>query len=136
MLPALQKDPAWFSFVYVDDVVDGLVAVAERGRAGGVYVIGGEAESINGFAAGVTRAAGVFTSPLRLPASMLIPVARALDVVAKATGASFPLSVESVRLTSGYRWLSDESATRRELGYTPRPLRDGIPLMLAGMRGG
>src|SRR5687767_8373008 len=58
-VPGLLTDPAWFSYVHVDDVVDGLMLAGERGRIGATYVLSGEAESVTGFAKRVTQIARI-----------------------------------------------------------------------------
>lgn len=129
-VPALVREPAWFSYVYVDDVAAGLALVTDHGRIGGCYLFGGEVESINGFAQRVARAAGVRPPRLRLPAAAIAASARLLDAFARATGSRFTISHESVRISSRERWVHDDAATREELHWWPRGLDRGILDML------
>lgn len=130
-MPALLSDPSWFSYVHVDDVVEGLVQAGTSGRTGAVYVLSGEELDVNAFAARVARLAGRRPPPLRFP----VPLARAtggvLDAVARRTGLRFPISRETVDAASGARWLHPHDRATRELGWYPRPLSEGLGEMVA-----
>ena len=126
-LPALLKDPAWFSYVHVDDVVDGLMRVADAGRTGATYVLSGEAASMNDFAERVAELAGRRPPPLRLPASLVYGSAFLLDAISRVTRTRFAINRESVRISDRLRWLHSHTLATTELGYRPRSLEEGLP---------
>lgn len=130
LLPALSNRPGTFSFVYVDDVAEGLLAVLRRGETGGAYVLGGETATLNDFVECLARVAGVRPPPLRLPVPMLVATGALLDVVSAVTRMTLMISKESVRITTGGRFLVDEEPTRSALHYVPRPLEEGLTDML------
>ena len=130
-VPGLLATPASFSFVHVDDVVDGLIRIAERGRIGATYVLDGEPRDINAFAADVARVAGRRPPLLRFPVPLAGLTGRALDLVTRVTGIRFPISRESVAVAARHRWLHDASASRADLEWAPRPLADGLPEAVA-----
>jgi nucleoside-diphosphate-sugar epimerase len=135
-LPGLPLSPTVFSYAYVDDVVDGLVAAGERGAAAGVYVLSGEAASTTEFARLVAREAGIRLSPLRFPGVLARLTGRLLDGVNAVTGWRFPISYESARAgASGERWVYSYRRAAEELGYRPRPLAEGLPPTVRAARG-
>lgn len=126
-VPALLMNPAWFSFVHVDDVAAGLEAIGERGRSGQSYVLSGENLSMNGFAALVAEQAGVRLPRLRFPPILAAATGGALDLITRLTGWRFPITREGVATTARSEWLHTHSATTAELGWHPRSLRAGLP---------
>ena len=127
-VPGLSTRPAVFSYVHVDDVVDGLVAAAERGTPGSAYVLAGEAESVNGFATRVADLAGTWVSPLRFPPSLVRATGSLMDAVSRLTGWAMPISRElAMTGGSGDRWVHSHARAAADLGYTPRTLAEGLP---------
>lgn len=126
-LPGLATRPAWFSYVHVEDVAEGLVLAAEKGTPGATYVLSGEDCTVNEFAARVCVLAGKRPPRLRFPVPLVRLTGILLDGLARVTGLRFPISRESVDMASEVRWLHSHEATSRELGWTPRPLAEGLP---------
>ena len=133
-LPGLQLRPAWFSYVHVDDVVEGLVLAGRRGSATGVYVLSGEDRSLNDFAAEVCQLAGKRPPVLRFPTPLAHWTGVALDVLSRATGARFSISRENADASARLRWLHTHERATREWGWTPRPLASGLPEAVADIR--
>ncbi len=130
-VPGLLSDPAWFSYVHVEDVAAGLAAMAEAGVSGGTYVLGGEFASVNAYAELAATLAGKRAPRLRFPPALARLTALALDGVSKATGLRTSLNVENVDTTAGLRWLHSWEKARRDLGYAPRGLHEGLPETVA-----
>jgi nucleoside-diphosphate-sugar epimerase len=126
-LPGLVSNSAWFSFVHVDDIADGLVQAGEKGQPGATYVLAGEAESFNNFARRVAALSDTRLPVLRFPPALASLTGRILDGVTRATGHRFAITRESVAATSRARWLHSDSQSRRELGWSPRSLDAGLP---------
>jgi dihydroflavonol-4-reductase len=133
-VPGLLMNPAWFSYVHVDDVVDGLVLAGDRGHPGSVYVLSGENATVNDFAKRACSVAGVRAPVLRFPTLLAQMTGSILDVVARATGTRLPLTRETVVASSGYRWLHSHEPATREWGWRPRPLSAGLPETIAWVR--
>lgn len=133
-VPALLTRPARLSYVYVDDVVEGLLAAGARGQLGEVYVFSGEAASINEFAARATALAGTRPPALRFPPVLAGLTGALLDVVARPTGLRFPISRETVAVGSHDNWLHSHERATRDLGYTPRSLDQGLPATVAAFQ--
>jgi len=130
-VPGLLTKPSWFSYVHVDDVVDGLLAAGDRGRTGEVYVLGGEDVSVNTFAEKVAAIAGIRAPILRFPPAMARMTGVLMDGVSKVTGWRLPISRETVDATARERWLHSYAKATREFGYAPRSLQEGLPETVA-----
>ncbi|MGH7449398.1 MAG: NAD-dependent epimerase/dehydratase family protein [Longimicrobiales bacterium] len=127
-VPGLSTKPAWFSYAHVDDVVSGMVAALERGRAGATYVLSGEHVSVNDFTKRIARLGGTWAPPLRVPPFMIRLTGSLMDVAARLTGMRLPVSRELAdTAATGARWLHSHARATAELGYTPRALDEGLP---------
>jgi nucleoside-diphosphate-sugar epimerase len=103
------------NLVHVHDLADAILLALDRGRTGECYILGGEIARLREAYAAVAEATGRELPPLVVPtpllrlAGRLVPSLR--EVVASADGVTF--------------WATDAKA-RRELGTSPRGLRDGM----------
>ena len=130
-VPGLLTNPAWFSFVHVDDVVRGIVAALDGGADGATYVLSGEASTINAFADKAAAIAGVRAPVLRFPPPVARVTGQLLDAITRAAGFRFPITRENVDTVSGKRWLHSHAKATADLGWTPRPLSEGLPETVA-----
>jgi NAD+-dependent farnesol dehydrogenase len=127
-LPGLSTRASWFSYVYVDDVVSGMIAAAEQGQVGAVYVLSGEAASIPEFTRKIAEAGGTWVSPLRFPPFVVRWTGVLMDLVSRLTGVRLPISRELADMAAtGERWLHSHERATAELGYAPRSLAEGLP---------
>ncbi len=113
------------NIVHVDDVAEGHLAAAEKGRIGERYILGGENLALAEILAGVAQAVGRRPPWLRLPHSVLFPVAIGAELAARVTGRDPFVTLDGVRMSRKKMYFSSEKASR-ELGYTPRPAREAI----------
>jgi nucleoside-diphosphate-sugar epimerase len=126
-VPGLLTKPAWFSFVHVDDVADGIIAVLDRGTDGSTYVLSGEDATINDFAARFARLAGIRLPILRFPPFLARATGMLLDGVTRVSGIRFPITRENVDTVAGHRWLHSHAKATDELDWRPRSIEDGLP---------
>ena len=113
------------NIVHVDDVAEGHLAAAEKGRIGERYILGGENMALAEILAEVAQAAGRRPPRLRVPHSMLFPVAFGAELAARVTGRDPFVTVDGVRMSRKKMYFTSERASR-ELGYAPRPAREAI----------
>jgi dihydroflavonol-4-reductase len=113
------------NIVHVDDVAEGHLAAAENGRIGERYILGGENLALAEILAGVAQAVGRRPPWLRVPHSVLFPVAIGAELAARITGRDPFVTLDGVRMSRKKMYFSSEKASR-ELGYTPRPAREAI----------
>jgi dihydroflavonol-4-reductase len=113
------------NIVHVDDVAEGHLAAAEKGRIGERYILGGENMSLAEILTEVSLAAGRRAPSLRVPHGMLYPVAVGAELAARLTGREPLITLNGVRMSRKKMYFSSEKASR-ELGYRPRPAREAI----------
>ena len=75
------------NIVHVDDVAEGHLAAAEKGRIGERYILGGENMALAEILAEVARAVGRRPPRLRIPHGALLPVAFGAELAARITRA-------------------------------------------------
>jgi nucleoside-diphosphate-sugar epimerase len=125
-IPAVVGADRKASWVYLDDLVDGMLKVMEKAPPGRGYLMAGDATTVRDLVDRVCRLGG--TRPPRL--SLPIPVARALLTAAtpfyKLRGRRPPIPPDQLRSLSRH-WTFDDSRARTELGWTPRTLDAGLP---------
>ncbi len=113
------------NYVHVDDAAAGIRLAAERGRPGARYMLGGpENVSFSEFLKTVGDLIGKHRRTIALPSAAALAVARAAPLWGRVGG--------NVSITPGWVRVfledrrADIAASRRELGYDPRPLRQGL----------
>jgi len=106
------------SFVDVRDVAAGLVALAERGRAGERYILTSREGNLpwNAFFRRVGEATGVRRVMLPLPPPVLRTAVRVVP---------WPVKPGEARTATEW-WIFDPGKAERELGFTTRPLAETI----------
>jgi len=119
------------SLVHVEDIVQGYILATEKGVSGESYVICGEskilvevfqlAESITGIPAPrfVAPPAG-----LKMSAVLVKPFESLLTLPPTYTS-------EGMRVLAGATYYGNNSKARKELGYFPRSIEEGLPGTLA-----
>jgi dihydroflavonol-4-reductase len=125
--------PGKNNFVDVRDVARGMLLVAERGRAGERYILGGENATYGEIVERIARAAGVRVPTWRVPRALSMPIGWAGDAL-EALGGS-PL-ITSVTLSFAYcpDFVFSSDKAKRELGYSAGPLDSAIRDALAWFR--
>jgi dihydroflavonol-4-reductase len=113
------------NIVHVDDVAAGHLAAAQNGRIGERYILGGENMSLAEILDAVSRAVGRHPPRLKVPHTMLFPIAFAAEFAARITGREPFVTLDGVRMSRKKMYFSSSKAAR-ELGYKPRPAREAI----------
>lgn len=127
-IPGLSTRPTWFSYVHVDDVVDGMIAAGERGTPGSTYILSGEHVTVAEFTRRIAELGGTWGPPLRFPPVLVRLTGVAMDAVSRLTGRRLPVSRELAEVAgTGERWTHSHERATRELDYHPRPLAEGLP---------
>jgi len=113
------------NLVHVDDVAAGHLAALARGTIGERYILGGENVYLRDMLAEIARILGRTPPRVRLPITLLYPLALVAEGVGFITGREPFLTLDGLRMARHHMFFNDRKA-RRELGYSARPYRDGI----------
>lgn len=117
--------PGGTNFVSVDDVVDGHIAAAERGRVGERYILGGENLLFREAFTIANELTGQRGPSFVLP-RWTIPVAAAGISVARAVvGPRLPIGAHQMRLSSA-EIFADATKSHEELGVPFTPFRTAL----------
>ena len=117
------------NYVYVEDVVDGLLKAAERGTKGAAYVLGGENLTLEEFTGLIGKATGRTHALLALPRTVANLVGAACELGGRL-GVEPLITRPWVAVLTADRPMNSEAAVR-DLAYRPRSARDGIAATLA-----
>ncbi len=122
MLPA----GTTYCWTYIDDVARGHILAMERGTPGESYILAGPPHTFVEALAIAERITGV-PAPRRHASPALF---KSMAAVMGVVGAVVPLpptyTREGLRVIAGVTYLGSNAKARRELGYEPRPLADGL----------
>ena len=115
-----------FCWGYVDDTARGHLLAMEGGKLGETYIIAGPPHTLIEALALAERITGI-PAPRLHPSSALMKLMAALTA---PFGAVLPLppvfTAESMRTTAGVTYLGSNAKAKRELGFTVRPLEEGL----------
>ncbi|MGO8670264.1 MAG: NAD-dependent epimerase/dehydratase family protein [Capsulimonadaceae bacterium] len=115
-----------FCWGHVDDTVDGHLLAMECGRPGETYIIAGPVHTLVGAFDLAERITGI-PAPRSHPSPTTL---RSLSTFMRAVEAFAPVpeqySAESLRVLAGSTYLGSSAKAERELGFTARPLDEGL----------
>jgi dihydroflavonol-4-reductase len=97
----------------------------EKGKPGEAYIIAGPPHT---FVEGIKIASEITgtSMPMTLPPGMLKMMSGLMGVVEKVIPVEGVYSSEGQRVLAGATYWGDNSKAKREWGYNPRPLREGL----------
>jgi dihydroflavonol-4-reductase len=112
--------PGGVCVIDVADVCAGLIAAAERGRAGERYILGGENLWHRDLMAITARVVGRKPPRIALPRTSMHALAALVDFGRDRLRLALPANGDQLRFSAETLWF-DSSKARRELGLTTRP---------------
>jgi dihydroflavonol-4-reductase len=119
-LPFRALDDVGFGVVHVDDLAAGIAAALDRGEAGRSYVLSGPTTTLAEAVAAAARIGGHELPRLRIPTTVLRLLAPAGRLVGE------PNLREVISASSGVTYWATAARAEAELGWTARPLEDGL----------
>ena len=128
--PAVVGGDRATSWIHIDDVVEAMVRIVERAAPSRDYVLAGESIRVRDLARQVCRLAGVKPPRLEIPLGLARAAVAVAAPLARLTGRRLPTSPGQLASLARH-WSFDDSRARRELGWTPRPLSEGLPPTVA-----
>jgi dihydroflavonol-4-reductase len=108
------------NIVHVDDVAQGHLLAAERGRIGERYILGGENLALAEILRAAAARAGRDPPRLRIPYGLAAAAAAAAELTARLTGREPMATRDGVRMAKKKMYFTSAKATQ-ELGYRSRP---------------
>ncbi len=123
-LPAKAFADGGMMLCHVEDIAAGTVLAFDKGEIGEAYVLSADKATFGQLIDTVARLAGRKPPRMTMPTAVLKGMAPLGPVLGPALG--FPKNMrELVKTSDATYWASDAKA-RRELGFAPRPLEQGL----------
>jgi nucleoside-diphosphate-sugar epimerase len=116
-----------FSHVYVDDVAEGHILAAEKGRIGESYILAGTAMPMGEYIKLWSKVTGRPAPVLELPSALVRVWWPLLALLERVLPIPAVLSGEAARVL-GTTWIASSEKAQRELGYKFRPVEEGLKL--------
>lgn len=129
-MPFLVFPDTGFNMVHVEDVAAGILLALDRGQPGESYVLGAEITTMRGLFETLARVAGRRPPRITLPTRLLKLSTPAGPLIGKVMGQP-PNLRELISTADGVTFWARHDKAVRELGYSPRPLEQGLREMLA-----
>lgn len=121
------------SLVNVDDCADALLRIADHGVDGGEYIVAAEAVTLREWIDLIATSAGHRTPAVWMPTRWVRACSRPGGAVASWFGASKGMVPETIAVaTHDSAYTGDK--LRRELGWSPRPLTQGMLEMVGAIQ--
>ncbi len=124
-LPVLPGPETLLGYTHVDDVAEGLILAADKGRIGESYIIAGPALTMAEWIGLASAMSGKQAPLFSVPAARLHPLASVIGALEKVVPLPMLISRDSVVIL-GVSYIARADKARAELGWTPRPLREGL----------
>lgn len=124
-LPAIPRGTA-FAWAHVDDVARGHILAMERGVPGRSYFLAGPVHTLVDAMDLAAEIAGLPPPRLKLPPRVVRGAARLLKPIDWLLPLPSALTPESLRVIGGVTYIGSNDRARRELGWQPRSLREGL----------
>ncbi len=110
----------------VEDVAQGHLLAAERGRVGEKYILGGENLTLEAMLQRLAALSGLPAPRIRIPYAIAFGFALGAEAVARTITRRAPrASLTEVRMARK-KMFFDWARARTELGYTAQPIDDGL----------
>lgn len=120
-----------FCWAHVEDAARAHLLAMDRGRAGESYIVAGPAHSMIEALQIAERLTGIKAPSLHPPPAVMKAASALMGVVGALVSLPPELTAEGLRVLAGVTYFGSNAKARRELGYDPRSLEDGLRETLA-----
>lgn len=124
-LPLIPAGTA-FSWANVDDIARGHILAMEKGTAGESYIIAGPTHTLVEALHVAENITGVPAPRNIASPAMMKAMAGMMGVVERVVPVPEAYSAEYLRVSAGVTYIGSNAKAKRELGYDPRPLKEGL----------
>ncbi|MGB7622897.1 MAG: NAD-dependent epimerase/dehydratase family protein [Terriglobia bacterium] len=131
-LPMIPRTSA-FCWSHVDDVARAHLLAMDKGRPGESYIIAGPKHPLVETFEMASSITGIKPPPIRVPSALM----KGMSYLVRPFESFIPMpeayTSEGLRVAAGVTYLGNNEKARRELGYDPRTLKEGLPETLMSM---
>jgi len=113
------------NLVPVEDVAEGHVLAAERGRAGERYILGGRNMTLKQIFEALAAVSGRAAPTWQMPFAVAMAAGYASELIARVSHREPPVPLEGVRMAR-HRMFVDASKAQRELGFVPGSIEEAL----------
>ncbi len=124
-LPLLPTKTA-FSWAHVDDIARGHILAMEQGKAGESYIIAGPTHTLIEGMRMAEQITGIRAPRLHAAPAIMKAMAATMGMVEKVVPVPETYSAEYLRVSAGVTYIGSNAKARRDWGYDPRPLEEGM----------
>jgi len=125
LLPVFPAPDTMFTFAHVEDIARGHLLAAEKGQPGQSYILAGPALSLRQFIALCARASGKPLPWVYVPGRWIKPLMPLSRLLSRLPSWPEILSPDAIRVLD-VTYIASAEKARRELGWQPRPLEEGL----------
>jgi nucleoside-diphosphate-sugar epimerase len=120
-----------YSWAHVDDIAHAHILAMEKGRSGQEYIIAGPTHTLIEAITIASQLTGVPPPRLRPAPGLMKAMAATMGVLDRVLPLPPSYTGEGLRIVAGVTYTGSTAKARRELGYDPRPLTEGLRETLA-----
>ncbi len=124
-LPMIPQKTA-FCWAHVDDIARGHILAIEKGKPGESYIIAGPRHTFVEVMEIAEQITGIPAPRQRMSPGVMKAMAALIGVVEKIVPVPESYTSEGLRIIAGVTYLGSNEKAKRELGYNPRPLKEGL----------
>ncbi len=128
-LPAIPQRTA-YSWAHVDDIAAIHIKAMEESKPGETYIVAGPTHTLVEALQMAQEITGI-PAPRALPPSVFGTMASVAGLVEPLAKLPDMYTSEGLRVLAGVTYIGSAAKAKRELGYNPRPLREGMRETLA-----
>ena len=125
LMPLVPGPESVITYAYVDDVAEGHILAAEKGRVGESYILAGPAVPLGEMVDFWAQLTGKRPPAARVPTRLVSPLAPAAARLQPALALPQLFGEDMVRMM-GVTYAGRADKARAELGWRPRPLQTGM----------
>ncbi|HEX6384251.1 MAG TPA: NAD-dependent epimerase/dehydratase family protein [Anaerolineae bacterium] len=124
-IPILPAPDTVYTYAHVEDVAEGHILAAEKGKPGESYILAGPAIPLGEMVDFWSHLTGKPAPPLRIPSRFIRPFAPLMGVINSFVDLPSIFSQEVVGLL-GVSYMARSDKARSQLGWQTRPLQTGM----------
>jgi len=123
-MPMIPSDMA-LAWGYIDDIVQGHIAAMDTGRVGESYMLAGPPHKLTEAITVLEELSNVPAPKMRMGRAGLRAMSQIMGIIERLMPVPSNFSSESLRVF-GMTYLGDSGKAKRELGFNPRSIEDGL----------